>query len=263
MTSQTKAEKIISEKKKRGIVILAHTYQMPEIIDVADITGDSFKLSQAAEKLDCDTVIVCGVRFMAETVKMLSPEKRVILAAPEAKCAMAEQVGPKEIAEFKAANPDVTVCAYINTTSALKTEADVCVTSSSAVNICKKLNTAKILFVPDKNLGSFVKKHYPKRNLYFGTVVARYITRLPPRTLRPPKPLTPTRFSPFIPRRPPRLSLLPITLARQAELLIFALTKPIKRLLSAPRLAFVIICHKSIPTADFINLRRTSLFAPT
>ncbi len=163
MTKAEKIQKIRDEKEKRGIKILAHTYQTADIIDLADITGDSFKLSQAAEQLDCDTVIVCGVRFMAETVKMLSPNKKVILPAPEATCAMAQQVGPKEIAEFKAANPDVTVCAYINTTSALKTEADVCVTSSSAEKICKKIDSDKILFVPDKNLGSFVAAAVPEK----------------------------------------------------------------------------------------------------
>ncbi len=165
MTNRIKAETILQEKDKRGIAILAHTYQNPEIISVADISGDSFKLAQAATELECNTVIVCGVRFMAETVKMLSPNKKVILATPEAKCAMAAQVTAEEIAGYKKENPDVTVCAYINTTANLKTEADVCVTSSSAVNICKKLGSDKILFVPDKNLGAFVKAALPEKEI--------------------------------------------------------------------------------------------------
>lgn len=156
-------QKIREEKEKRGIKILAHTYQSPDIIDLADITGDSFKLSQAAQELDCDTVIVCGVRFMAETVKILSPEKRVILAAPEATCPMAEQISPDRVAKFRKENPDVTVCAYINTTAALKTQADVCVTSSSAIKICKNCGTDKILFIPDKNLGAFVADAVPEK----------------------------------------------------------------------------------------------------
>lgn len=156
-------KKIISEKEKRGIKILAHTYQIPDIIDLADVTGDSFKLAEAAKEIDCDKVIVCGVRFMAESVKILSPEKTVVLASPEATCPMAEQIAPERIRRFKEENPDVAVCAYINTTAALKEEADVCVTSSSAVKICKNIENDKILFIPDKNLGSFVAKALPEK----------------------------------------------------------------------------------------------------
>ena len=156
-------KKIVSEKEKRGIKILAHTYQIPDIIDLADVTGDSFKLAEAAKEIDCDKVIVCGVRFMAESVKILSPEKTVVLASPEATCPMAEQIAPERIKRFKEENPDVAVCAYINTTAALKEEADVCVTSSSAVKICKNIENDKILFIPDKNLGSFVAKALPEK----------------------------------------------------------------------------------------------------
>ena len=156
-------KKIISEKEKRGIKILAHTYQIPDIIDLADVTGDSFKLAESAKEIDCDKVIVCGVRFMAESVKILSPEKTVVLASPEATCPMAEQIAPERIRRFKEESPDVAVCAYINTTAALKEEADVCVTSSSAVKICKNIENDKILFIPDKNLGSFVAKALPEK----------------------------------------------------------------------------------------------------
>lgn len=158
-------KKIISEKEKRGIKILAHTYQIPDIIDLADVTGDSFKLAEAAKEIDCDKVIVCGVRFMAESVKILSPEKTVVLASPEATCPMAEQIAPERIRRFREENPDVAVCAYINTTAALKEEADVCVTSSSAVKICKNIENDKILFIPDKNLGSFVAKALPEKEI--------------------------------------------------------------------------------------------------
>ena len=158
--------KIREEKEKKGVKILAHTYQTPDIIDMADVTGDSFKLAQAAKELDCDTVIVCGVKFMAETVKILSPEKKVILASAEATCPMAEQITPEQIRQFKEKHPDTTVCAYINTTAELKEEADVCVTSSSAINICKNIENDKILFIPDKNLGSYVSRAIPKKKFH-------------------------------------------------------------------------------------------------
>lgn len=156
---------ICEEKKKRGIKILAHTYQTPDIIDIADVTGDSFLLSQAAEQLDCDTVIMCGVRFMAETVKILSPEKRVILAAPRATCPMAIQIAPERLRAFRDENPDTLVCAYINTTAELKALSDVCVTSSSALRIIQRLDAKDILFIPDQNLGAYVRDRVTDKNI--------------------------------------------------------------------------------------------------
>ena len=139
-------DEIIRLKKEKNICILAHSYQAAEILEVADYTGDSFQLSVMAEKTDADTVIMCGVKFMAETVKILSPEKKVILANPYAGCPMAEQMDKELISSVKKQFPDYTVVAYINTTAELKTICDVCVTSSSAVNIVSKLENKNILF---------------------------------------------------------------------------------------------------------------------
>lgn len=118
-------QEIQALKKQRNAKILAHTYQMPEVLAIADITGDSFKLSAQAEKLDCAVAVMCGVRFMAETVKILSPDKTVILASRDATCPMAEQIPPARVAAYKAEHPDTAVCAYINTTAELKAECDV------------------------------------------------------------------------------------------------------------------------------------------
>ena len=117
-----------------------------------------------AQKAQADTVIMCGVRFMAETVKILSPQKTVYLANPIAGCPMAEQMDKELIAKVKEQYPDYTVVAYINTTSDLKTVCDVCVTSSSAVKIVKKLPNKNILFIPDCNLGDYVSKQVPEKN---------------------------------------------------------------------------------------------------
>ena len=127
--------KISEAKKDTGTVILAHTYQDPDIIDIADITGDSFFLSKKAAEIKAKRVVMCGVRFMAESVKILSPETETILPVPSATCPMAEQILPERVREYKKANPDAQVVAYINTTAALKAECDVCVTSSSAIKI--------------------------------------------------------------------------------------------------------------------------------
>ena len=126
-------EEIIRLKKEKDICILAHSYQAHEILEVADYTGDSFQLSVMASKAPQKTIIMCGVRFMAETVKLLSPDKTVYLVNPDAGCPMAEQMDREIISVVKQKYPDYTVVAYINTTAELKTICDVCVTSSSAV----------------------------------------------------------------------------------------------------------------------------------
>ncbi len=151
-------------KAEKNICILAHSYQAAEILEVADYTGDSFQLSLMAQKAQADTVILCGVRFMAETVKILSPQKTVFLANAIAGCPMAEQMDKEMITKVKEQYPDYTVVAYINTTSELKTVCDVCVTSSSAVKIVKKLPNQNILFIPDCNLGAYVSKQVPEKN---------------------------------------------------------------------------------------------------
>ena len=158
-------EKILELKKEKKVTILAHSYVAEEIQEIADYTGDSFKLSQLAQQDKNDTLIMCGVHFMAETCKILSPEKKVILSSPCAGCPMAEQVSPEELAELKKKYPDYTVVAYINTTAALKELCDVCVTSSSALEICSKIDNDNILFIPDCNLGSFVKEKLPEKNV--------------------------------------------------------------------------------------------------
>ena len=163
MTVREMQDKILQLKKEKDICILAHSYVAREILEVADYTGDSFQLSVLAEKAPQKTVIMCGVRFMAETVKILSPEKTVILASPVAGCPMAEQMDKYLISQVKKQYPDYTVVAYINTTSDLKTVCDVCVTSSSAVKIVKKIDNDKILFIPDCNLGAYVAEQVPEK----------------------------------------------------------------------------------------------------
>ena len=160
-------DEIIRLKKENDVCILAHLYQNHEILEVADFVGDSFGLSQQAAKAPQKKVVMCGVRFMAETVKILSPEKKVILSAENAGCPMAEQLTVEELRELKKKYPDHAVVAYINTTSALKTECDVCVTSASAEKIVKKIDSENILFIPDCNLGEYISKQIPEKKFTF------------------------------------------------------------------------------------------------
>ncbi len=158
-------EMIRQLKQQKDICILAHSYQAREILEVADITGDSYKLSVEAAKVSNRNILMCGVHFMAETAKMLSPDKRVYLSHVDAGCPMAEQMDPEFIEQIKACEPDRKVVCYVNTTAALKAVCDVCVTSSSAVKIVKAMEDKKILFIPDCNLGAYVQKACPEKDI--------------------------------------------------------------------------------------------------
>ena len=163
---------ILTLKKEKDIAIVAHSYQAPEILEIADITGDSFALSVAATKLSEKTVVMCGVGFMADTVKILSPEKRVILAKEEATCPMAEQISPDRVIKYRKEHPDHMVVAYVNTTTALKAVADVCVTSSSALEIVKSF-LQKIFFLSrTKTWETMLKKCCPKKYHFMGRYVS-------------------------------------------------------------------------------------------
>ena len=160
-------QEILKLKKENDICILAHSYEAHEILEIADFTGDSYALSVKAKGVDAKTLIMCGVRFMAETVKILSPNKRVLLSNSEAGCPMAEQLTVEELKKLKNEHPNACVVAYINTTAALKCECDVCVTSASAVELVKNLPNEEIVFIPDPNLGAYVKSKVPNKKFYF------------------------------------------------------------------------------------------------
>ncbi len=158
-------DKIIRLKAEKDIAVLAHSYQSTDILEIADLTGDSYALAVKAQSLPQKNLIMCGVQFMAETLKMLSPEKKVILPVPTATCPMAEQISPERVRAFKEDHPRYKVVAYINTTAALKAECDVCVTSSSALKIVSALPEKDILFIPDQNLGGYIQDMLPEKNI--------------------------------------------------------------------------------------------------
>jgi quinolinate synthase len=153
-------------KRERRAVILAHNYQRPEIFEVADFVGDSLELARKGTTLDAEVIVFCGVHFMAESAKILSPEKTVLLPDMRAGCSLADSVDPDELVErrdeLKRLYPDLQVVAYVNTTAAVKAVADVCVTSSNAVSVVEKLDSEHILFVPDEHLANYVQKETSK-----------------------------------------------------------------------------------------------------
>jgi len=156
---ETLVQKIKELKEKKNAIILAHYYTRPEIQDVADYLGDSLGLAREAEKIDADIIVFCGVHFMAETASVVSPDKKVLIPAQKAGCSLAEGITPEELREWKVKNPGAIVVTYVNTTAAIKAESDYCCTSSNALKIVESIpEDKKILFLPDKNLGGYIKK---------------------------------------------------------------------------------------------------------
>lgn len=152
-------------KKEKNAIILAHNYQVPEIQDVADVVGDSLKLSQIAAESDADIIVLCGVHFMAESAKILAPEKRVLLPNPNAGCPMADMIDVDKLREFKSEHPGAPVVCYVNTSAEVKAESDICVTSSNALKIVNSLEDEKILFIPDRNLSDYINNQIKDKEI--------------------------------------------------------------------------------------------------
>ena len=153
------SEQIRQLCQEKNAIIMAHYYQRPESQDVADFVGDSLALAQVAAKTDADIIVMCGVHFMAETAKILCPNKKVLIPAPEAGCSLADSCKAADLAAWKAAHPDHMVVSYVNTSAAVKALTDVVVTSSNALKIVKQLPEDKpILFGPDQNLGGYINR---------------------------------------------------------------------------------------------------------
>ena len=155
-------EAIFAIKEEQDAVILAHNYQVPEVQDIADIVGDSLELARAASSLDHAIIVFCGVDFMAQTAAILSPEKTVLLPAPDACCPMADMVTAGELELLRSRYPDAAIVAYVNTSAEVKAVSDICCTSANAVKVVESLDTSQVIFVPDRNLARYVARFTEK-----------------------------------------------------------------------------------------------------
>ncbi len=157
------AEQILDLKEKKNAVLLAHYYQRGEIQDIADYVGDSLELARKAQETDADIIVFAGVKFMAETAKILNPNKKVLHPNPESGCPMADMATMEGVINLKKQHPDAAVVSYVNTNADVKAVSDITVTSRNAVKVVKALKEEKIIFVPDQFLGSFVAKQVPEK----------------------------------------------------------------------------------------------------
>ena len=152
--------------KTKNVVILTHIYQRLEVQRVADYVGDSLMLSKQARETDAEIIAFCGVHFMAETAKLLSPEKKVLLPDIQSGCPMADMINVDDLRAFKKDHPGAPVVCYVNSSAAVKAESDICCTSTNAVDIVKSLNSSEVIFVPDKGLGEWVQYKLPEKKLH-------------------------------------------------------------------------------------------------
>lgn len=158
-------ERIEELKKERKAVIIVHNYQRDEIQDIADISGDSLALSQAAVKAEAEIIVFCGVRFMAESASILNPDKMVLLPVKEAGCPMADMINAEKLIAMRKKYPDAAVVCYVNSSAAVKAESDMGCTSSNAIEVVRSLKNKRIIFVPDKNLGMYVQSQVPEKKI--------------------------------------------------------------------------------------------------
>ena len=160
-------EKVLELKKKLNAIIVSHNYQRPEVQDVADFVGDSLELARRCAEVKAETIVFCGVHFMAETAAILNPASTVLLAHPTAGCPMADMIDADALMEYKRKYPKATVVAYVNTTAAVKAESDICCTSANGVKVVESVPNEEILFIPDKHLGHYISTKTNKKMILY------------------------------------------------------------------------------------------------
>ena len=158
-------ERVLALKKKKRALILAHYYQTMDIHEIADHVCDSFEMARRAYEADEELLIICGVQFMAESAKILNPNKTVLLPSPDAGCPMADMIGPDDVLKLRLKYPDAAVVCYVNSSAAVKAVSDVCCTSSSAEKIVRALPERRVIFIPDRNLGAYIASKVPEKEV--------------------------------------------------------------------------------------------------
>ncbi len=246
-------EKIEALKTRRKAVILAHNYQTPDIQDLADFAGDSLGLSVQAAQTDAEVIVFCGVRFMAETAVILSPGKTVLLPDKHAGCPMADMISVDELREHKASYPGALVVCYVNSTADVKAESDYCCTSSNALELVRTLPTDKpILFVPDQNLGNYVKQRCPEHDVVLWPGFCRSHILITAQDIHAAKAAHPGAVVLVHPECKDEVKDLADELLSTGQMLTFVKTSPASTFIIATEVGILHSLKKANPTADYV-----------
>lgn len=243
--------RIIQLKQEKNAVILAHYYVPDEVQEIADYTGDSFYLSKIATRTDADTLVFCGVSFMGESAKILNPGKTVLMPDETADCPMAHMADVHRIESLRKEYPDLAVVCYINSTASLKCHADVCVTSSNAVQIVKALPNQHIFFIPDENLGRFVAEQVPEKQFFFNDGYCHVHTAINAEQVRTAKHTHPGALFLAHPECRPEILALADFIGSTSEIIDFATAETAKEFIIGTELGVLYELKKKNPDKRF------------
>lgn len=259
---------ILKLKKEKNAVIVAHNYQIDEVQEVADMVGDSFALSKFCADNPARIIVFCGVHFMAESAKILSPEKVVLLPEKDAGCPMADMVEPEALREKKKEYPDAGVVCYINSSAAVKAESDICCTSSNAVQILKAIPNRRVIFVPDRNLGKYVSDMVPEKEviLWNGYCITHH--GIEPEEVKKAKENHPDAFLLVHPECKPEVSEMADFVGSTKQIIDFAKDCKMKKFIIGTEMGVLLSLKKQNPDKEFYlmsqglvcpNMKKTSL----
>jgi len=255
LEKQELIQEIIRLKKEKNAVILAHNYQTPEIQEIADFVGDSLELAKISHTIPNQTIVFCGVFFMAETAHILAPEKKVLLPSLDAGCPMADMADPHEILELKKEHPDAAVVTYVNSTAEIKAISDICCTSSNAFQVLNSVKEKKIIFIPDRNLGRNLARFISKEFFYIvgycpvhEAVKKEEILKL--------KEIMPDAEILMHPEVNPEVAVFADKLLSTGNILKYAMNVSNKNLIIATEAGLLYQLHKKAPQNRYFNIGR-------
>lgn len=261
-------QEILRLKKEKNAVIVAHNYQTEEVQEIADMVGDSFALSRYCTKSPAKVIVFCGVHFMAESAKILSPEKTVLLPEKDAGCPMADMVEPEALRQKKKKHEDAAVVCYINSSAAVKAESDICCTSSNAIEVVKSISNKKIIFVPDKNLGQYVAQKVPDKEiiLWDGYCITHHKNN--PQQVKKAKEVHPDAILLVHPECTPEVVALADFVGSTKQIIDFARESNEKKFIIGTEMGVMVSLKKQNPDKEFYlmsqglvcpNMKKTSL----
>jgi quinolinate synthase len=260
-------EELARLRIERKAVLLVHNYQNPEVQDVADFHGDSLGLSRQAAATDAEVIVFCGVHFMAQTAKLLSPDKLVLLPEITAGCPMADMITPEQLRDFRAEHPGAPVVAYVNTTAEVKAECDICCTSANAVAVVRSLPDEKILFVPDQYLAHWVAEQAPEKEIIpYGGFCPTHV-RISPKLIQEAKAQHPEALVIGHPECPPDVRALCDAIRSTSGMVKLAKESPAREFIVATECGMVYRLQQDIPDKTFHplptivcpNMKKTTL----